>query len=238
MALGLAHDASLGGDMEVHLSPATLHELGRAAADVDDDDRRLVLGVALAGRAEEGETGLLVAGEDLGAQPVVVGHLVDERGAVGGVAHRAGEDGDVALGLLGVEALAVLRERRADAVHRLVGQAAGGVDALAQAGDDAVAVEDGHAVGGELGDEQARGVASDVDDADPHATAWGIGSPARPARRFSTASSAMRARVEWVAEPMWGTTRRLGAASSGWSAGSGSGSVTSRAAPAMVPVCS
>src|SRR5437763_1958811 len=31
---------------------------------------------------------------------------------------------------------------------------------------------------------------------------WGIGSPARPASRFSTASSAIRSRAACVAEPM------------------------------------
>ena len=45
------------------------------------------------------------------------------------------------------------------------------------------------------------------------------------------------ARAVVVAEPMWGTTSRLGASRSGWSGGSGSGSVTSRPAPPRRPSC-
>ena len=45
----------------------------------------------------------------------------------------------------------------------------------------------------------------------------------------------MRVRVRTVALPMWGTIRQLGAVASGWSAGMGSGSVTSNPAAAMVP---
>ena len=47
--------------------------------------------------------------------------------------------------------------------------------------------------------------------------------------------SAMRERVRVVAEPTCGTTSRFGAVSNGSSAGSGSGSVTSRPAPAISP---
>ena len=55
---------------------------------------------------------------------------------------------------------------------------------------------------------------------------------------FSTAISVMRSRADQVAEPMCGTTSRFGACHSGSSAGSGSGVVTSSAAPAIWPVCS
>ena len=61
--------------------------------------------------------------------------------------------------------------------------------------------------------------------------ACGIGRPSSAASRFSTAISAILARVRRVAEPRCGTTSRLGASSSGSSPGSGSGSVTSSAAP-------
>ena len=47
--------------------------------------------------------------------------------------------------------------------------------------------------------------------------------------------SAIAARVRADAEPMCGTTSARGADSSAWSAGSGSGSVTSRAAPPTEP---
>ena len=189
--------------MEVHPAAVALDELGRAAPDVDDHDRGRVVGVALTRRAEEREPRLLVAGEDLGAQPEPAGHLVDERGAVGRVPDCAGQDGDVALGAQGVEALAVLRQRVADAVHRLVGKPAGRVDALPESRDDALAVEHGHALRRDVGGQQPRRVRSDVDDADAHqAAGCGIGSAASAASRLSTARSAIRARVECVAEPM------------------------------------
>ncbi len=40
VALGVAHDARLGGHVEVHLAARARDELGRAAADVDDQQRR------------------------------------------------------------------------------------------------------------------------------------------------------------------------------------------------------
>ena len=61
--------------------------------------------------------------------------------------------------------------------------------------------------------------------------------PSSAGQQVVDARSRHRARAcATVAEPMCGTTSRLGASSSGWSAGSGSGSVTSSAAPAISPV--
>ena len=54
------------------LRPRADHELGRAAADVDDQRRRVVVRVAVAGRAEERQPRLLVAGEDVGVEAVAV----------------------------------------------------------------------------------------------------------------------------------------------------------------------
>ncbi len=54
-------------------------------------------------------------------------------------------------------------------------------------------------------------------------------------RTLLAASSAMRRRVPTVADPMWGTTSKFGQVNSGCAGGSGSGSVTSSAAPAIVP---
>ncbi len=68
----------------------------------------------------------------------------------------------------------------------------------------------------------------------PRPTGHGIGSPARAAIRFRAARSPIAARVRSVAEPMFGSTIRLGAARSGSVAGSGSGSVTSRPGRAEV----
>ena len=57
----MAHDAGLGGDVEVHLAARADDELRRAAADVDHEQRRGVAAVAGGGRAEVGEPRLLVA---------------------------------------------------------------------------------------------------------------------------------------------------------------------------------
>ena len=65
VALGLADDAGLRRDVEAHLAAVADHELGRAAADVDHERPRAVVGVALARRAEERQPRLLVAGEDV-----------------------------------------------------------------------------------------------------------------------------------------------------------------------------
>jgi hypothetical protein len=71
--------------------------------------------------------------------------------------------------------------------------------------------------GVDVGDQQPRRVGADIDDSDAHQpTGFGIGRPSSAASRFSTASSVIFARVAvWVAEPMWGSTIRFGAASSG-----------------------
>ena len=92
----------------------------------------------------------------------------------------------------------------------------------------------------DVGDQQPGRVRADVDDRDARVTRPGAASGGRRARRGGCRppSSAIFARVRTVAEPMCGTTSRFGASSSGWSGGSGSGSVTSSAAPAIVPSCS
>ena len=52
--------------------PGADHHLGRAAADVEHERRRRVGGVALAGRAEERQPRLLVAGQHVRLEPVAV----------------------------------------------------------------------------------------------------------------------------------------------------------------------
>ncbi len=69
VALGLANDAGLVGDVEGHLAAGPDHELGRAAADVDHERRGSVGRVALAGGAEEREPRLLVPGQDVRLEP-------------------------------------------------------------------------------------------------------------------------------------------------------------------------
>ena len=63
---------------------------------------------------------------------------------------------------------------------------------------------------------------------------WRGRRPAKTSRILSTASSAMRIRVAWLALPMCGVMTTLGSLSSGSSAAIGSVSVTSRPAPPSV----
>ena len=61
VALGVAHDADLRGDVEAELAARAADELGRAAADVDHDELGRIVRRPRRGRAREGERRLLVA---------------------------------------------------------------------------------------------------------------------------------------------------------------------------------
>src|SRR3954447_26268488 len=210
---------------------------GRAAADVDDEQALAGPRVARRRGAEEGQLRLLVAAQRPALEAVAVAHGGGELAAVGRVAHRRGHHRGRRGRAQLRDRLRVLLERGEHALLGRGAERARGVDALPEPGDDRAAVELLEPARGrvDVGDEQPRRVRADVDDGDAGQLAgWGIGSPARPASRLATAISVMRWRVRTVAEPMCGTTSRLGARSSGCSAGSGSGSVTSSAAPAIV----
>src|SRR6185369_3111003 len=102
-----------------------------------------------------------------------------EGGTVGGVAHRAREDGDGPVHAALVDGAAVVAQDGDDALDRLGRERAGGVDALAEAGDDGAAVAlDDRAVGGDVSDQQAGRVRAQVDDRDPRG-------PLRRAQRSS-----------------------------------------------------
>ena len=76
-------------------------------------------------RAEVRQPRLLLAGDRPRVETVDVDDALRELGAVGGVAHRAREDGRHRLGAARrVDRRAVLVERREDARHRIVGEAA------------------------------------------------------------------------------------------------------------------
>ena len=95
---------------------------------------------------------------------------LSELRAVGGVAHSARQHRDGRVGAVRVDQRPVVVERVVDPLHRLAGEAAVGIDALAEPGDLRPALELGrHPILGELGDEQAGRVAADVDDGDAHA---------------------------------------------------------------------
>ena len=176
----------------------------------------------------------------MGLQAVAVADGVGELLAVGRVAHRAGQHGDRGLGSRGRRSRPGTRQRVEHALHRVVAQPAVGVDAGARAGSPCCGARARRyaavrrARRSAAGSSWSRCRRRRRYGRHAQLTGWGIGRPSSAASRLSTASSAIRSRAVWVAEPMWGTTIRLGADSSGSSAGSGSGSVTSSAAPAIV----
>ena len=171
VALAVAHHARLGGDVEVHLPARARDELGRAAADVDHEQRRRVAAVAGGGRPEVGQPRLLVAAERAPVEAEAVAHRRGELRAVGRVADRGRQHGDAALAAVALDRLRVALERVEHAPLRRVAEPAGRVHALAEAGDDRAAVELLDAAGADVGDEQARRVRADVDDRDAHAQA-------------------------------------------------------------------
>ncbi len=156
VALGLAHDPRLGGDVERNVASVPDHQLGRAAADVEYERRRQVGGIALARRSQERQARLLVARQHVGLQPVPAAHRGGELVAVDGVADRAGQHRDRPLAAMGIDLRAVAVQRREHARHRVLAQPAAGVDAGAEAGHVAgsrelgvdAAVPEGRSAGG------------------------------------------------------------------------------------------
>ena len=120
MALGLAHHARLRRDVETRLAAGPDHQLRRTATDVDDQSRRLVFRIALAGRPEERQLGLLIALEDVRLKPVAVSHRLREFRSVARVPDGAGEDRDLLLWTAPLDLFLELVERRVHAFHRVV----------------------------------------------------------------------------------------------------------------------
>ena len=111
-------------------------ELGRAAADVDDEVRRVAGTVELGGRAEERERGLLVTGEQLELGAEDLRRRPEEVVAVGRVARRARRGrADASTPPSSSMTRPVLAQRRQRALDRVGREPAGGVDALAEPGD-------------------------------------------------------------------------------------------------------
>src|SRR3954469_19936354 len=168
VALGLADGARLGRDVEAHAVAVADDELGRAAADVDDDDGPDGAGGPLARRAPERQARLLVARDRARVETELVADAPGEVRAVGGVADGARQDRDRALRAELVDRGAVLPEDGDDALDRLGREAAAGIHAPAEAGDDGAPLELGDRAGRrvDVGDEQARRVRAEVDDRD------------------------------------------------------------------------
>ncbi len=164
MALGVANDAGLQRGVEGDLLSPADDQLGRAAADVDD--QRRPLGGVLGGGAEVGEVRLFGAVEDASGEVEALAQLGDEGAAVAGVADGAGGDrvdlSDAEVG----DRRQVLADRAAGVLDRLRRQVAGEVDAAAEPGYPAAPLHRRDAAAGDVGDEQAGGIGADVDHGD------------------------------------------------------------------------
>ena len=212
----MADDAGLGRHVEAHVSAGADHQLGRAAADVDDERGRRVPGSALARRAAEGQPRLLSAGDDPRVEPVARrAHAREEVLAVGRVAHGAGEHGDGPLGSLPFDDRLVLGERGEHARHGVVAQQAGLAEPVAEARDLRAALALGQrAVGGDVGDEQPRRVGADVDDGDSHLRKVAARRRASACRRAQRGGCRRRGRP-WRPGP-WSWPSRCGGRRAGW----------------------
>ena len=119
-------------------------------------------------RAQVGEARLALARDRLGLEAESPLELALELGAVGGVAHGAGEHRDHTLRAGCVNRLPVLRARFEHALHGGLAEASGRVHAFTQTRDDRAPVQLAHPAVLHLGDQQPRGVRPDVDDGDLH----------------------------------------------------------------------
>lgn len=176
VALGDAHRADVEGEPGLDRRRAA-HELGRAAAEVDDEIRaRDARGDQVAGRAGEGQVGLLGAAHDLGRDVEVTEDLLDPGDEVGGIARIARGRGrdeadrlDAQVATGGVEAAG----RDKGPLHRGRVDDTGAVHAIAESHDVHLAVQVGQEgsaglADGDVSDEQSDRVGAAVDGPDTH----------------------------------------------------------------------
>ena len=208
VALALPHYAKLRRNMEANCAAVADDQLGRATADVNDDDLRTIVGIAAAGRAEERELCLLLAGNRSRVKLVALRDLPRELATVGGVTGGAGKDGAPLIGATKLfDHRRVVIERREDASHRFFGKDAAGVNADAKPRHFAAPRQLGdRAVGGYVGQQQPRRVRSDVNDGDSHrneitlmaAQAPASASARQPAQRADCRPRSCPLRREWL----------------------------------------
>ena len=164
VALGVADHPGLERGVEGDLLAGPDDQLGRAAADVDDQSRagRGPFG----GRAPVGEVRLLVAVEDLGRKVEALAQLGDEGAAVGGVADGARRDRRDRPRSQLLVARDVVGDRLADVLDRLHRELPGEVDAASQPRHPGPPVDLRDAGAADVGHQQPGRVCSDVDDGD------------------------------------------------------------------------
>ena len=146
------------------------YELRGAATDVDHDRwlaRAGRLGAAaVEHRSEEGELRLFLTAEHARIEVVVTTNACCEAGSVGCLAHGRCEHGEVGAASMRVDRLSVLVERAEHASDRLPRERAARVHAVAETGHARASQHflDRAAARVDVGDQQARGVGSHVDD--------------------------------------------------------------------------
>ena len=211
VALAVAHDADLGRDVEADLPAGADDELGRAAADVDHEQRLVVAGsrVAVAPRKVRRASSSPVSVRAAKAERV----LDRRRRTSAPLAASRTAEVITAVALLALVLLDRARNSSSTAKTRSCGavaEPAAGVDALAEPGETIDArARSGRSV--DVGDQQPGRVRADVDDGDAHQAGCGSGSPASAASRLSTAMLGHARARSCVAEPTCGQ-RRAGSA--------------------------
>ena len=146
-------------------SPRADDQLGRAAADVDD--QRRTRGHVLRGGAEVGEPRLLLAVEDARREREPLPQLGDEGASVAGVPDRAGRDRVDPLRAQLPDHLDVLADRLADRLDRLRGQLPGEIDPAPQPRHPAAPLDRRNPPPDHVGHQQPSRVGADVDRRDP-----------------------------------------------------------------------
>ena len=167
-SLGQAHRADLQARKPEFRGPG-VDELGRAAADVDDEQALRRIEAQAAHHRQVRQPGLGLARNDLQFDARAFAHAADEDLPVGGVAQRRGASGHDLFGARGARLVDEFRDRVERAQRGLRVEAMVLVDALSQARD---AREIDHparaAVGRGLGHEHQDRVGADVERANLH----------------------------------------------------------------------
>ena len=197
---------------------------------------------ACGGRAEVGQARLLVAVEDPGVEAEArrARRRANSR-AVGRVAHRGGHHGRRCARRRASRSPRRTAPSTANTRSlRLLAERAGGVDALAQPGDDRAPLDLGRRASASTSAISSRVEFVPMSTIATRVSWPGGASARRPARRAGCRRRARSSCGASARSPSRCGGRRAGSAprSSGWSAGSGSGSVTSSAAPAIARSCS
>ena len=138
------------------------HQLGRAAADIEDQ-RRPVAGFEQDMAAEHRQPRFLARGDDIERNPGFEPHPLDELLAVRRPAARLGRDRAGEMDIAAAELVGADLQRPQRAVHRRLVQPPGLGHALAQPDDPAEGIDDGEILARRPGDQQAAIVGAEID---------------------------------------------------------------------------